>query len=269
MNETTPRDYTPLDRPEILSALFHPRREIRYGFSGRSGSDLLIPVEEGVSVAARFHHLGIDGPTILFFHGNGEIVADYDDIGPLFGSVGVNFCAVDYRGYGLSTGRPTVAAMMSDCHTVLDYMTEWLRGQGYRGPLVVMGRSLGSAPALELASSRSSELAGLIIESGFAYTVPLLRLIGADPGGLGLSEEDGCGNLDKIRSVTLPTLIIHAQHDFIIPYSDGEALLEASGAGDKRLVMIPGADHNSVFMVGYALYMRAVRTFIESIDGRR
>lgn len=269
MNKTPTRDYTPLDRPEILSVLFHPRPEIRYGFTGRSGSDLLIPVEDGVSVAARFHHLGADGPTILFFHGNGEIVADYDDMGPLFGSVGVNFCAVDYRGYGLSSGRPTVAAMMSDCHAVLDYVTEWLRGQGYRERLVVMGRSLGSAPAIELASTRTGELDGLIVESGFAYTMPLLRLIGADPDGLGLSEGEGCGNLDKIRSVDLPTLIIHAQHDFIIPYSDGEALLKASGARDKRLVMIPGADHNSVFMVGYTLYMSAVRTFMESLDGRR
>jgi alpha-beta hydrolase superfamily lysophospholipase len=268
MNDTSPRDYTLLDRPEILSVLFHPRPEIRYGLSGQSGKDLLIPVEDRVSVAARFHHLDVDGPTILFFHGNGEIVADYDDIGPLFGSTGVNFCAVDYRGYGLSTGHPTVSAMMSDAHVVLDYMTAWLEVQGYRGPLVVMGRSLGSAPAIELASSRTGKLAGLIVESGFARTMPLLRLIGADPQGLGLSEDNGCGNLDKIGSADLPTLIIHARNDFIIPVSDGEALLEASAARNKRLVVIPGADHNSIFMVGFALYMGALRTFIESIKGR-
>ena len=46
-------------------------------------------------------------PSILFFHGNGEIVADYDDLGPLYNRMGINFLAADYRGYGRSTGRPT------------------------------------------------------------------------------------------------------------------------------------------------------------------
>lgn len=268
MNEAKPKDYSRLDRPEILNFLFHPRPEIRYGASGNSGRDLLIPVEGQVSVGARFHHVDSEAPNILFFHGNGEIVADYDDIGPIYGRTGINFLAVDYRGYGRSTGDPTVTSMMNDCHRVFDFVSLWLREEGFRGPLVVMGRSLGSAPAIELASRLGGDIDGLIIESGFAYTIPLLRLIGVDLQRLGISEEDGCGNLEKIRTVSIPTLFIHAQYDFIIPFTDGEALTEASPAREKRLVMIPGADHNTVFMIGYAMYMGAISTFMESVSKR-
>lgn len=82
---------------------------------------------------------------------------------------GVNFLVADYRGYGLSGGVPTVSAMLGDSHHILDYARIRLEANGYGGPLVVMGRSLGSAPALELAAHRDG-IDGLIIESGFALT---------------------------------------------------------------------------------------------------
>ncbi|MCK7515883.1 MAG: lysophospholipase [Desulfobacterales bacterium] len=84
---------------------------------------------------------------ILFFHGNGEIVDDYDDLGPFYNRLGINFLAVDYRGYGNSTGKPTTSAMLADCHVIFKFVNDWLREKGYTGALIVMGRSLGSASA--------------------------------------------------------------------------------------------------------------------------
>jgi fermentation-respiration switch protein FrsA (DUF1100 family) len=188
-----------------------------------------------------------DGVNILFFHGNGEIVADYDDLGPLYNKRGINFLAADYRGYGRSNGQPTVGAMMADSHIILQYAKQWLQTNAYGGPLVVMGRSLGSAPALELAAAHGDTIAGLIIESGFALATPLLRLLGVDVARIGFNEDKGFGNLDKIRRYKGPTLIIHAQHDHIIPFSDGQALHDASGSAKKRLLRIDHADHNDIF----------------------
>jgi hypothetical protein len=54
--------------------------------------------------------IGTEGPTLLFFHGNGEIVADYEDLGPLYASKGSVF-PMDYREHGRSTGTPTVTTM--------------------------------------------------------------------------------------------------------------------------------------------------------------
>ena len=185
---------------------------------------------DNVVVGARFHPAAATAPTILFFHGNGEIVADYDELAPFYQRQGVNFFPVDYRGYGRSTGDPTVSAMMRDCHEIFRFARQWLPEMGYPGPLVVMGRSLGSASALELAAAYPDQVAALIVESGFAYAGPLLQLLGVNLAAIGFKETAGFRNIDKIRAYPGPTLIIHAEHDHIIPLSDGQALYDAAGA---------------------------------------
>jgi pimeloyl-ACP methyl ester carboxylesterase len=258
-------DYSILDRPEIISFLFYPRKEGFFSQSDSSEGDILIPVAKDVVIGARFHSAATSAPTILFFHGNGEIVSDYDDLGPLYVKIGVNFLPVDYRGYGRSTGSPTVSSMMGDCHTIFTYVRDWLKARGHHGPLIVMGRSLGSISALELTSRYGDEIDGLIIESGLAYAIPLLRLLGIDAGHLGISEEDGFSNIEKIETFRKPTLIIHAQYDHIIPFSDGEALFEASPASDKRFLMIPGANHNDIFARGLRDYMDAIGDLLKAV----
>ncbi|KJS29310.1 MAG: temperature sensitive supressor [Desulfatitalea sp. BRH_c12] len=259
MSLTNRAPYTALDGPEISRAIFHPRAEsalsaVRYG-----DKDHLIPVTPEVRIGARFHASVANGPNILFFHGNGEIVADYDEVGPLFNRMGINFLAADYRGYGRSGGKPSVSTMLTDSHAILAYVQTWLARKRYGGPLVVMGRSLGSASALELAAAHPGDVKGLIIESGFAYAEPLLRLLGVALDQIGYREDHGFGNIAKIKHFTGPTLIIHAQYDPIIPYSDGLTLYEASTARHKRLLRIDGADHNDIFAKGMDAYLQAVR----------
>ena len=162
-------DYSALDRPEILMFLFHPRPEWGAPGSRKTAQDIIIPVEKDVVVGGRFHMAEKSAPNVLFFHGNGEIVADYDEMGPLYNRIGINFLPVDYRGYGRSTGEPTITAMMRDCHVIFDFSKHWLEENKYTGPFVVMGRSLGSASVLELVVHYQSRTDGLIIESGFAY----------------------------------------------------------------------------------------------------
>jgi len=253
-------DHSPLDRPEVLMSLFHPRPEWGGREPGAAWQDVLIPVEADIVVGGRFHMAEKASPNILFFHGNGEIVADYDEFGPMYNRMGINFLAADYRGYGRSTGAPTVTAMMRDCHVILEYVRNWLAENGHEGPLVAMGRSLGSASALELAANYPGAIDALVIESGFADAGPLLRLLGIEPRSLGYSEETGFRNIDKIRGYDGPTLVIHAERDHIIPFSDGKALYDASPARDKTLLKIPGANHNDIFMRGLSEYMQAIRT---------
>ena len=256
-------DYSGLDRPEILTFLFNPRPEWGEAGSDNRGEDLLIPVETDVAVGARFHMTEKSAPNILFFHGNGEIVADYDDLGSSYNGIGINFLAVDYRGYGRSTGKPTITAMMRDCHLVFDFVKKWLLDRGYRGPLILMGRSLGSASALELAAHYKDQIDSLIVESGFAFSGPLLQLLGVNLRTINFSEEMGFGNLDKIQRFDRPTLIIHAELDHIIPFSDGQALYDASPSTDKTLLKIPNANHNDIFMRGFSEYMAAVGTLAQ------
>ena len=257
-------DYSKFDRPEILMMLFHPRPEWPISEGDTEAKDILIPVERDVVVGGRLHLSGKSNPNILFFHGNGEIVADYDDLGRLYVRDDMNFLPVDYRGYGRSTGTPTITNMIRDAHVIFDHVLGWLSENGYEGPLIAMGRSLGSASALELTAHYGNQIDGLVIESGFAQANPLLQLLGIDMKVLGLREEEGFSNLEKIRRFAKPTLIIHAEQDHIIPFSEGQALYEASPAREKRFLMIPGANHNDIFLRGMGEYMGGVKEL--SID---
>ena len=75
-----------------------------------TATDVAWEVAPGVFLTVRYF-LGapLDQPAILFFHGNGEVVGDYDEIGPRFNEVGLHFVAAEYRGYGKSGGRPSEA----------------------------------------------------------------------------------------------------------------------------------------------------------------
>ncbi|MGA3115199.1 MAG: alpha/beta fold hydrolase [Syntrophobacteraceae bacterium] len=261
MGDLPPIDYSVLDRPEISLRIFHPRPEMR-SFANTSASDISIPVGDQIAIGARFHVTNKEAPNILFSHGNGEITADYDDIGPIFNRMGINFLPVDYRGYGRSGGEPTVSSMMRDCHTIYDFTRKWLSDNGYTGPFIVMGRSLGSASALELASAHEDKIDGLIIESGFALAEPLLKLLGVDLRSLNFTESNGFRNIDKIKQFCKPVLIIHAEFDHIIPYSDALQFFRASPSPDKTLLKIPGANHNDIFFRGLREYMSAIQLFL-------
>jgi len=257
------RKYEKLDRPEVKAALFYPRQDTTAPPVG--AVDYGIEVETGVVLGARFF-LTTDPAAVnlLFFHGNGEVVGDYDDVGPQYNEQGINFLAVDYRGYGQSTGAPTVSAMIQDAHRILSWVLEWLAGEGRPGHLVVMGRSLGSVSAIELAATEEA-VAGLIVESGIAQTLPLLLALGLDVRTLGIAEADGFGNLEKIAKVQKPTYILHAQHDQIIPISLAEELQSRCGARSKEFQMIPGADHNNILALTGRLYFQAIKQFLKRV----
>ncbi len=253
-------DYSALDRLDVTAYLFHPRPDYE---KASAGDQVLIPVGKGVAVGAKLHLSAQAGPNILFFHGNGEIASDYDDFAEIYSKLGMNFIPVDYRGYGKSSGNPTITGMMRDSHAVYGYVRTLLRERKYSGPFIAMGRSLGSASALELLAAYGDKIDGVVIESGFARTQTLFDLLGLDMKAFGLTEEDGFRNLDKIMTFGKPTLIIHAEQDHILPFSEGEALFEASPAAEKTFLKIPGANHNDILMRGLREYMKAVKELTE------
>jgi len=135
--------YEKLDHPDILNVLFYPRQETPLARPEIMDHDF--QVDEDVAISARLHLASQEYPNILFFHGNGEIASDYDAIGPLYNKYEMNFLAVDYRGYGRSSGTPTVTHMLEDSHKIYAETTRLLQEKGYTAPLYIMGRSLGSS----------------------------------------------------------------------------------------------------------------------------
>jgi fermentation-respiration switch protein FrsA (DUF1100 family) len=258
-------EYSQLDSPEILMGLFHPRPEYELITRVVNAIQVAISVETNIVVSGRFHMTGKSAPNILFFHGNGEIASDYDELGPIYNRMGMNFLVVDYRGYGRSTGRPTVTSMMKDCHAIFEFTKAWLEGNGYGGAIIVMGRSLGSASALELISGHKERISGLVLESSFANTGTLLEFLGVNASEIDFKEENGFRNLEKIRSWGKITLIMHAEFDDFFPFPEAQTLYDACPSAHKTLLKIPGANHNNIFMRGFEAYMRAVNGLTEEI----
>lgn len=255
-------EFTVFDHPQILRFLFYPRRDFSPQPWVPNAMTYFISVAEGISISCRFYLDNEKAPNILFFHGNGEIASDYDDIAPLFTQIGVNFFVADYRGYGLSGGEPTFSDMMKDAHSIFDGFTQMLEQKGYSGRIFVMGRSLGSAPAIELAYNYQHQIEGLIVESGFADVIRLFAYIGVPVEALGLDQVKVSLNLERIQLISIPTLIIHGEYDRLIPVQEGEDLYRGSGAEDRRLLIIAKADHNDIFFVGRDEYLNTVRGFV-------
>jgi hypothetical protein len=255
-----------MDRTEITQLLFHPIQVARK--TPPAGAiDIDIPVADGVTIGCRLHSHATTSPTLIFFHGNGEIIPDYDEIGPMYVREGLNFLVAEYRGYGWSTGKSQASTLLPDSNAVFLALREWLQDRGYTGVLFVMGRSLGSASAIDVAVNHGEAISGLIIESGFAKTLPLAKVLGVDLAQMGISEEQTFNNNDKIAKFTKPTFILHGQYDQLIPLWQAEALHAASGAKSKELQIVPGADHNTLIAVAGPLYFQVIRKFVENAAG--
>jgi fermentation-respiration switch protein FrsA (DUF1100 family) len=132
-----------------------------------------------------------------------------------------------------------------------------------------MGRSLGSACAIELAASNEGDISGLIVESGFAHTVPLLSCLGVNTQALGITEADGFKNNEKIAQFAKPTLIMHAQHDQFVPVMSAEILQVHCPARSKEFHMIPGTDHNTIMVGAGKFYFEIIKRFTNKIEGKR
>lgn len=258
MDEHARSAFSALDRPEILNFVFYPRDSFNPAPSG--AYDYSVEVDDNVVVSCRLYVQASDAPTVLYFHGNGEVVCDYDDIAPMYREVGLNLFVADYRGYGASQGSPTLSNTVEDAPVIFRSLWDILRREGYRGDVLVMGRSLGSLSAVEVAYRHQDMVKGLVIESGFAAFASLLSHLGIAAGSFGISDPE-FPNLARIRSIEVPTLVIHGELDGIIPASEGEMLYRGSAARDKRLLVIPGADHNDIMLVGREAYFRAFSEF--------
>lgn len=262
---TTPYSYAKLDQAGVTEYLFHPTPPAAAPCPA-SAEDIHLDMEDGATIHLRIFPSGnLEAPCLLFFHGNGEIVSDYDDAGEIYNKLDITFIAAEYRGYGHATGTPSATAMLTDCHAILKEVSSWRKGHGYTGKFLVMGRSLGSASAIELAWAHPDLVDALLVDSGFALTLPLLQTIGVDVDGLGITEQDGFHNLDKIQKISMPTYIIHGQNDEIIAITNATELISGSLAEQKEFQTVPGAGHNSLMSVAGDLYYEVMGRFIKKI----
>jgi hypothetical protein len=256
------QDYKILDHPAIVNLIFYPRADdYELPDTGRA-TGFLAPVGDGINISCRFFFGEKDNVNILFFHGNGELAGEYEDVGMAFNNIGINLFVADYRGYGKSSGRPTVSNMIKDAHPIAGWFNRFLEDKGYRGSRFVMGRSLGSAAAIDLAAGHPDWYKGVVIESGFCDVSDLLGRLGQALNGSGQKAAVAPG-FDRVMKITMPALIIHGEYDSIVPPAEGEKIYLNISSREKKLVIVPDADHNTIFAEGADLYLRELALFVD------
>lgn len=265
MNDLIP---SKMDKPEILAAIFHPRREKRND-TPPSCEEFEVTVSGDTILGCRFFNPHTNGPVIIYFHGNGETVSDYDQIAPYYLQAGLNFFVAGYRGYGWSSGEPSVAALFHDAAVIFERVRDYCHKNGISEDLFIMGRSLGSAACIDLGHRFPDLIKGIIIDSGFSYTLPLAARLGYNVSDSGLHEEECFNNLEKIREIKIPTLILHGAEDQLIPLNEAVKLQAESGARTKQLYVVPGADHNSLISRGGAIYFETIKGFTDTVTVNR
>ena len=227
--------------------------------------ELMVEVEPDVSISCRFYGYDKSMPTVLFFHGNGEIACQFDPVSEYYRSSGANLFVADFRGYGLSGGVPSFQNMIDDCSKIYRYCANMLATMGFDNQIIVKGRSLGCYSAVEVAANFQDDLRGLIIESGSAAIERMLIRRGF------IVDEPRIRDLItlhvwKINSIKIPLLTICGEVDEIIPVESILELHNSIGAEHKEFELIPMAGHNDLWLRGRDQYFEAVKKFIDNTN---
>ncbi len=203
-----------------------------------------------------------NAPVLVIFHGNaGNISHRLEWLAP-FVQHGIGALLFDYRGYGNSLGRPSEKSFQEDATAVWDYLVE-TRGLSVRR-LVLFGRSLGSAPAVYLASRR--QVGGLILEGAFCRGKDMARQVfGFLPMHLFMKNRwEVAGALSGVR---VPALIIHGTADEVVPFELGERLAETKGPTSLEWWPIPGGGHLDLHMLLGKRYYERIEEFARASAG--
>lgn len=226
--------------------------------SYKDGPEILkIKTKDGVEISALYLSEPNSEFTILYSHGNAEDIGDIREVLEAFQHKGFSVLAYDYRGYGTSDGTPSEKTAYEDAEAVYEYLTGKLGCPPER--IIALGRSLGGAAAMHLACKE--KLAGLILEGAF---VTAFRVVTHVP----IFPFDKFRNIDKIKQVKCPILIIHGRDDEIIPFWHGEKLFEAANE-PKLNFWVDGAGHNDLFWVAGNRYWDAIKEFTGVIRTNR
>ncbi|MES2971976.1 MAG: alpha/beta fold hydrolase [Pseudomonadota bacterium] len=233
----------------LCALLFFNQRSLLYFPQPRApiagATTMALPTEAGpvlVTVRAR------SGPNALvYFGGNAEDVT-YNLPGFAAAFPDHAIYLLHYRGYGGSAGTPTQAALFADAVALFDKV------RTDHGNIVAIGRSLGSGVAVHLASVRPVSRLVLVTPYNsirdlaaqqFPY-VPVRWLM-----------RDRYESWKYAQQVTVPTLLVMAEHDEVIPRASTEGLHRYFRAGTATLGVISGAGHNT--LSGSPEYMQLLR----------
>jgi fermentation-respiration switch protein FrsA (DUF1100 family) len=200
---------------------------------------LSIATPDGESLLAWYRKAEYGKPTILYLHGNGGGLSNRAKKIGYYSDQGFGVLALSYRGYEGSTGSISEAGLVTDAAAAYD----WLLANGLtKDTIVVVGESLGSGVAIQLAASRP--VRALALEAPFANAVDLgAKAYWFFP--VGLLMKDQYRSTQFIRSIAAPLLVQHGGNDEVVPLAQGQYLFDLANE-PKQFVAIDNAGHDVI-----------------------
>ena len=230
-----------------LAAVFVFQRDLQY-FPDRTATApdaagpamrvLTLTTTDGEHLVAWFHPPVAGKPVILFFGGNGSTLIGQTDRWRRIADAGVGVLAVAYRGYSGSSGHPTEAGLHRDAEAAY----AWLAARYRPADIIIHGHSLGTGVAVRLAADHPAR--ALILEAPFtsAAEVGQLRYPWLP---VKLLMWDPFASRDWIAKVHMPVLIVHGDHDGVIPFAMGRELFGLANP-PKTFEAVPGGGHEDL-----------------------
>ena len=188
--------------------------------------------------------------TVLYLHGNAENISTHFRSIAWLPAAGFNVLALDYRGYGASEGKPSLAGMQLDIEAAMHSL---LTHQGVDpNKIIIFGQSLGGALAIYYAahSSYRANIRAVVVDSAFSD----YRLITKEKLSAffltwpfqwlpWLTVDDNYSPIASVAALSpLPLLLIHGDQDVVVPPHHSQQLFEQAGE-PKQLWIVPGAGH--------------------------
>lgn len=230
--------------------------------AGMKYEEVWFRTPDGVRLHGWYIPAGADRPLMLIFHGNAANITHRVPNLLYLHRLGLSLFIFDYRGFGLSKGRPLDEDdLYKDARGALDY----LHKRGWNSDrMIFFGHSMGAAVAMQMALENPP--AGVVLEAPFTSLRDIARetapVTYALFGWWSIGER--FDNLGKIPLLTRPVLIFHGDRDGIIP-SEMSLRLFSRAKEPKMLQLIAGAHHSDAFQVGGETYRRAWLNFITQV----
>ena len=221
------------------------QREFQYALGGTPSTpqaaaaagfaEVKIATEDGERLDGWWLPPPVGQGVILFLHGTPGTLPDHVWRFFQLQKSGLGILAIDWRGYGGSTGQPSELGLRADARAGFDF----IRAAAPQSRIAVFGESLGTGPAVALARDRP--VAGILLNAPYASVRRLYELLGPRlPYRWLLIDQFDSEAL--IGSVGVPVMILHGTADPAVPVSEARRLF-AAARQPKRMIEVEGAGH--------------------------
>ncbi len=224
---------------------------------GLSYEEVMLTTSDNVNISGWYLPHPQAHSTMLFLHGNGGNVSHRLEKLMIFYELGLTVFIIDYRGYGMSKGRPSEQGTYRDAEAAWEYLTK--DKSVPKDDIIVYGESLGVGVATWVAAR--NQVGALIIESGFTSIVDMAKHY-YPYLPVSLLTRIKYPSLDRIADINAPLLVIHSREDEIVPYSHGQSLYQH--AKEPKVFHDIIGDHNGGFILSGNLYRDGLAQFISS-----